>query len=294
MEKLRYLIITAVIILIAALVSWAVIPWSSTWQGTPIILIACVYIFAIQWLAFIPAYLMQTEKFYDLVGSLTYISSVGLMLLLNPSNSTGALLIAALVAIWAARLGTFLFVRISQDGGDSRFDAIKPNAPRFFLVWNIQGLWVFLTLAAALMVLTSNTAANLGIVSYLGLLLWVVGFAIEVIADRQKRQFRKQRTEQGGDNFIQSGLWAYSRHPNYFGEIVLWLGIAVIALPSFTGWQFLGLISPVFVTLLLTRVSGVPLLEAKADARFGERSDYQRYKQEVPVLFPSLRAFKPE
>lgn len=101
----------------------------------------------------------------------------------------------------------------------------------------------------------------------IGFLIWVFGFAFEVIANSQKRKFSADPQNKG--RFIQTGLWSRSRHPNYFGEIMLWLGIAIIALPVLQGWQWVALISPVFVTLLLTRVSGVPMLEKKADTKWG-------------------------
>ena len=106
----------------------------------------------------------------------------------------------------------------------------------------------------------------------------------EAIADYQKRKFRAENQKK----FIQTGLWSLSRHPNYFGEIVLWFGIAVMAFPVFTGWQFVSLVSPVFVFLLLTRVSGIPILEKHADDTWGKKKDYQVYKEKTPVLFPRL------
>lgn len=119
------------------------------------------------------------------------------------------------------------------------------------------------------------------------MLLWAAGFAVEVIADRQKSRFRADDAHRG--RFISTGLWSRSRHPNYFGEILLWIGVAVIALPVLQGWQWVGLVSPVFVAVLITRVSGVPLLEAKADAKWGGQPDYEEYKRTTPVLVPRLR-----
>jgi steroid 5-alpha reductase family enzyme len=184
-------------------------------------------------------------------------------------------------------LGSFLFVRILQDGGDGRFDDIKPRFARFLATWTLQGLWVFLTLCAALAAITSRYAVPVGWIAALGAAVWICGFAMEVIADRQKREFRKNRAAtEGGAEFITTGLWAWSRHPNYFGEIVLWIGIAIIAAPALNGWQWVTMISPVFVTLLLTKVSGVPLLEARADAKWAGDADYEAYKRNTPVLIP--------
>ena len=119
-----------------------------------------------------------------------------------------------------------------------------------------------------------------------GFLVWAVGFAIEVVADSQKSRFSANPDNKG--KFIQTGLWSRSRHPNYFGEIMLWIGVAIIALPVLRGWQWVALISPVFVTLLLTRVSGVPLLEKKADKKWGGQADYESYKKRTPELIPRL------
>ena len=242
--------------------------------------------FLIQWLVFIPAYLQQTEKFFDLTGSVTYITVTVVAVLLAPEIDGRALLLLALVAIWAVRLGTFLFRRIRRDGKDGRFDALKPSFWRFLNVWTIQGLWVTFTAAAALVAITSTTRRELDLFALLGTLLWAGGFAIEVVADAQKNRFRADPANRG--QFIQSGLWARSRHPNYFGEIVLWIGVAVIALPVLRGWQWIALISPLFVTLLLTRVSGIPLLEKRADEKWGGQAAYEAYKKRTPSLIPRL------
>ena len=148
------------------------------------------------------------------------------------------------------------------------------------------GAWVFITMAAGLAAITSMTQRPLGIFAIAGVFLWLVGFSIEVVADRQKTKFRQ--LPENADHFITSGLWAYSRHPNYFGEILLWLGITVIALPTLVGWQYVTLISPIFVALLLIKVSGVRLLEADAKDRWGSDPNYQYYVNNTPVLVPFI------
>ncbi|MGB8362380.1 MAG: DUF1295 domain-containing protein, partial [Acidimicrobiia bacterium] len=151
-------------------------------------------------------------------------------------------------------------------------------------VWTIQGLWVLLTAAAALAIITTSVRRDLGWLAYTGIVVWVVGFAIEVVADRQKSLFKRDPGNEG--RFIATGLWAWSRHPNYFGEITLWTGVALMAIPVLSGWQWVVLVSPLFVTLLLTRVSGIPMLEAKADERWGDEPEYREYKTTTPVLIP--------
>jgi steroid 5-alpha reductase family enzyme len=255
--------------------------------GIPIFALSVGLAFAIQWLAFIPAYLLQNESFFDLTGSITYISVTVIAVLLSPIVDGRSILLLALVAIWAARLGTFLFRRIRKAGKDTRFDEIKPSFIRFLNTWTLQGLWVTFTLAAALASITTTTRKELGLFAAIGFLVWVFGFAFEVTADMQKSRFRADQNNKG--KFIHTGLWAWSRHPNYFGEIVLWVGVAIIALPVLRGWQWVTLVSPVFVALLITRISGVPMLEKQADERWGGQEKYEAYKERTPVLIPRPR-----
>ena len=254
--------------------------------GIPLFALSVALAFLIQWLAFIPAYLLQTEKFFDLTGSLTYITVTVIAVLLSPVVDGRSILLLALVVIWAARLGTFLFRRIQKAGKDDRFDEIKPSFLRFLNTWTLQGLWVTFTLAAALAAITTTTRKDLGLFALVGFLVWAFGFSIEVVADAQKSRFRANPENRG--KFINTGLWARSRHPNYFGEIVLWIGVAIIALPVLRGWQWVTLISPIFVALLITRISGVPMLEKKADEKWGGQEDYEAYKKSTPVLIPRL------
>jgi steroid 5-alpha reductase family enzyme len=252
--------------------------------GVPLFALSVGLAFLVQWLAFVPAYLLQSERFYDLTGSITYISVTTLAVLLGPVIDARSILLLAMVVIWAARLGTFLFRRIQRAGKDARFDELKPSFVRFLLAWTLQGLWVTFTLSAALAAITADTRKELGLFALAGLLVWILGFAVEVVADAQKSRFRADPDNKG--RFIDTGLWAWSRHPNYFGEIVLWIGVAIIALPILRGWQWITLISPVFVAVLLTRVSGVPMLEKRADEKWGGQEDYEAYKARTPVLIP--------
>ena len=244
--------------------------------------ICAILAFMINWLAFIPANMAQTEHYYDLTGSLTYLTVIVAALLLSGPHDQRAVLVAALVVIWALRLGTFLFRRISRDGKDDRFDEIKPNALRFFLAWTLQALWVVITAGCALAVITGGESRPIGTIGMLGLAVWVIGFVIEVVADGQKSKFKQDPANQG--KFISTGLWSWSRHPNYFGEIVLWFGMAIIAFPVLHGWQHLTLISPIFVYALLMHVSGVNKLEEKADSKWGEDTEYQAYKARTSLL----------
>ena len=280
------LIVFPFVILIGCLLALAGSQYGTSLAGIPIFTLSVGLAFLIQWLVFIPAYLQQTEKFFDLTGSLTYILVMLAAVIFSPGVDLRAMLLAALVVIWALRLGSFLFNRVQKAGKDGRFDDIKPSFIRFLNVWTIQGLWVTFTMAAALAAITSTSRKGLDVFAVIGLLVWVCGFAIEVAADSQKSRFNADPANKG--KFIQSGLWSRSRHPNYFGEIMLWVGVAIIALPVLQGWQWATLISPLFVALLITRVSGVPMLEKRADEKWGGQPEYEAYKKNTPVLIPRL------
>jgi len=273
-----------VVVLIGAGVAVAGSQGGAKTGGIPVFALCVGLAFLIQWLAFIPAYLSQTERFYDLTGSATYVTVTVVAVVLGPSLDARSVVLLAVVVVWAARLGSYLFRRIRRSGKDSRFDSIKPSFIRFLNAWTLQALWVSLTVSAAVAGITTLTREAFGVISAVGLLIWVAGFAVEATADLQKSRFRADPANAG--TFIRTGLWARSRHPNYFGEIVLWIGVLVIAAPVLRGWQWVVLISPVFVFLLLTRVSGVPLLEKKADSTWGGQADYEAYKQRTSVLVP--------
>ena len=199
-------------------------------------------------------------------------------------QDTADRIIALLVVVWAIRLGSFLFQRILAEGADARFDRIKPSFHRFLMTWTLQGLWVLVTVSAGLAAITGAHPRGIDPWLITGATLWFVGFAIETTADLQKRRFRAAPGNRS--RFIDTGLWRISRHPNYCGEILLWTGIAIAALPSLTGWQHATLLSPLFVYLLLTRISGVNLLEARGMKRWGNDADYLAYLRDTPVLFP--------
>lgn len=285
-EVIESLAAIAASLVVATVVAWAGSQGSVTLKGLPLFAGAAAFAFAVQWIVFVPSFFAQTEHYYDLTGSLTYLSLVIAILLLAGSFDARSIVLALFVSIWALRLGSFLFLRIRRRGVDERFDTIKPSFSRFLMAWTLQGLWVFLTLSAALAAMTSTTPAPLGPLGVAGVVVWIVGFAIEAVSDRQKRLFRQDPANAG--RFITTGLWAWSRHPNYFGEIVLWTGIALIALPALSGWQYVTLISPLFVFFLLTRVSGIPPLESRAEERWGDDPEFRAYKARTPVLFPRL------
>lgn len=285
-EERNALVTVLVIVLVGLGMAFAGSQGGAVALGVPVFALGVALAYLIQWVAFAAAYVMQSERFFDLTGSLTYISVTTIALLLSSDIDSRAWLLWALVIVWAGRLGTFLFLRVLKAGKDARFDELKPSFFRFLNTWTLQALWVTLTVGAALAAITTTNRRPLGWVAVIGLMIWLVGFGIEALADAQKNRFRQDPANKG--RFIRSGLWSRSRHPNYFGEIVIWVGVALIALPVLRGWQLVTLISPVFVALLLTQVSGVPILERRADEKWGGQEDYEDYKEKTPVLVPRL------
>lgn len=284
----KALIILMVAVAVGLLVAVAGSQGGATLAGFPLFALGVAAAFLIQWLAFIPAFKAQTEKYYDLTGALTYISITVLLVLLTPGVDARGLLLGAMVVVWAARLGSFLFRRVMKHGKDDRFDELKPSFFRFLNTWTLQGLWVVLTAAAAWIAITSATRVGLNGWAVAGVVVWAAGFGIEVVADRQKSRFKADPANKG--KFISTGLWSKSRHPNYFGEIVLWIGVLLVAVPVLAGWQWVALLSPVFVAFLLVKGSGIPPLEKKADQKWGGQPDYEAYKKNTPVLVPTVRS----
>ena len=283
---IKQILFIVLAIIFSSLIALAGGSGSATFNGVPIFIICASVSFILHWLAFIPAYVFQTEHYFDLIGSISYLVAMFIAVALSPSLDLRGVIVAAMVCVWALRLGSFLFMRVKKAGFDRRFTVMKTMFVRFLLTWTLGGTWVFITFAAGLTAITSEKHTDADFFLFLGGLLWLAGFSIEVIADKQKTVFRAN-TENAG-KFIRTGLWSISRHPNYFGEMMLWLGIAVIALPTLVGWQFATLISPIFVILLISKVSGVNLLEANANERWWSDSEYQKYVASTPVIVPFL------
>ena len=258
-------------------------------QHSYILFICMSSIFMIHWIIFIPSYIFKTEKYYDITGTIAYLSMILVALyfiiIVNGEElSIRSLVSTFLVLIWAVRLGIFLLLRVVKAGEDKRFENVKLSFSKFLMYFTISSLWVFLTTINFLTMLLHNSVLINDIFFLLGLLIWIIGFIIEVVADEQKRRFKLNLDNKG--KFISTGLWSYSRHPNYFGEILLWIGMAIISLPVLLGWEYITLISPLFVYMLLTKMSGIPILEKQSNERWGNQSDYQNYKKITPILFP--------
>ncbi|KQR48307.1 hypothetical protein ASF87_05190 [Microbacterium sp. Leaf161] len=282
------LIAIIVALAIGALVALAGSQGGAAIGGIPLFALAVAAAFAIQVIAFIPAMILRTERFFDLTGSLTFLAISVALVLLTPMPDARSWILAAMVILWAVRLGSFLALRVHKAGSDGRFDEIKGSPVRFLQVWVIQGAWVSITAAAAWIAISTDAAARapIGWLTVVGIVVWLLGMTIEIVADAQKSAFRADPKNK--DEFIRTGLWSRSRHPNYFGEIVIWVGVFLTAAPVLAGWQWVAILSPLFVILLLTRVSGIPLLEARAEKKWGDRADYVEYRENTPSLVPRL------
>ena len=262
-------------------VVWAATPLSPHVGAFPLAALAAVGMVLLNAVAFIPAALSQTERYYDLVGAASTLLSTAI--LLSGAANVSALIFAIPPIVWASRLGVFLARRAHREG-DGRFDAIKVRPARFAIAWALQSLWVNLTNLAVTVAIVHPSPPAPGIIEALGLALWAFGFTVEVAADRQKSAFRAAPVNRG--RFIDVGLWSVVRHPNYAGEITAWVGLFVAAVPRLHGLGWLAVLSPLFVFLLLRFGSGIPLLEARGQAKWGDAPAYRRYFAEVPRLFP--------
>ena len=278
----------ALCILLAYLVAIAASVDGAIFSGIPIILLCAIVSFLTHWMIAAPSLITSSEKYFDFTGMvatlLVVLTAMFALLSSGAEASIRSVFVASFVSVWTLRLGIFLYKRIVKAGEDIRFRDIKKSLPKFLMTWTLSALWVFLTTVNAITLIALNPLEPIGIFFIMGALLWLLGFGFEVIADRQKKYFSEQPKNEG--RFITQGLWSVSRHPNYFGEIILWAGIAIISLPFLSGWQYVTLVSPVFVFLLLTRISGLPFLEEKAEKKWGEDKDYIEYKKRTPILVP--------
>ncbi|CAL4065440.1 unnamed protein product [Meganyctiphanes norvegica] len=242
--------------------------------------------FSIQWVLGGIAVLKQTERYYDLAGSSTFLLLAYLNFQWNTDDHPRQVIQTGCICLWAFRLGSFLFTRVLKAGEDKRFTKIRVDPRRFFVAWNIQGVWVILTLLPSILGVSSTQQPPLVLRDYIGWSMWTVGFVTEVLADYQKTKWRNDPANK--DKFITVGLWSISRHPNYFGEIMLWFGLYISASATFSGLEYLTVLCPVFNYLLITKLSGIPMLERYAEKKWGSSPQYQAYVRDTPALVPFL------
>lgn len=243
----------------------------------------------IQVAAWVVAASLQTEKFYDFTGSTTY--WITILLSLRQRMNAGGLSIrqmvnALLVLLWSGRLGSFLLYRVIKDGGDSRFNKVKKMPGLFLVYWLIQGIWCFLTPWPVFTLLAKEDKEPPTTRDYVAWGFWALGFILQVLADNQKTAFRSNSLNKG--KFINTGVWSLSQHPNYAGEIIMWFSMFLSCSTSFAREEYITALSPAFVYFLLTRVSGIPLLDKAARKKWGDNPDYLKYITSTPILFPFI------
>ena len=289
MLVLRYLVISLTLILTFFLsyISYSYIQTDMIEvMGYPLILFLWLWIFIIQLIVFLPSFIYKTEHYYDITGGLTFISTILIAIYFKFSIfgiDFPSVLLSVLVIIWASRLSIFLFLRVKKIGEDIRFKKIKHSFSWFLMTFFLQGLWVYMCLYPAITIISSVNEES-SFITVVGVILWIIGFSFEVTADNQKSNFNKLNK----GKFISIGLWSLSRHPNYFGEFILWLGVSIISIDHFQNYIFVALISPLFVYFLLNKVSGINLLEDIAEKRWGSNKDFQIYKKKTPKFFPKI------
>ncbi len=238
--------------------------------------------FVIQVSFFAFAASFKTDKVTDISYSLGFTVLTLVILFTNKAFALPQILAALFVILWAARLGTYLLTRILKTGTDARFDDKRGNFVKFLSFWILQALAVWLILMPVSVLLSLKNVGPLHIVSIIGALLWAIGFIIEIISDAQKFSFKNKK--ENANKWIQSGLWKYSRHPNFFGEVLLWWGVFIFVLPYLTGALYVTVIGPLAITLLLLFVSGIPLLEQSAEKKYGDDKAYQEYKKSTSIF----------
>ncbi|KAG6627602.1 uncharacterized protein LOC122295930 isoform X1 [Carya illinoinensis] len=233
---------------------------------------------------FIVTALLRFDKVTDFAGSTNFIIIGVLTLILKGSWNFRQVVLTLLVVIWGLRLALFLLMRILQWGEDRRFDEMRGNLGRLAIFWIFQAVWVWTVSLPVTVVNSSNRNPSLQAEDIIGWIMWSVGFLVEAIADQQKLVFKNSPENRG--KWCNVGQWQYSRHPNYFGEILLWWGIFVASTPVLEGAEWLVILGPIFLTLLLLFVSGIPMLEESADKKFGNVGAYRIYKRTTSPLIP--------
>jgi steroid 5-alpha reductase family enzyme len=225
----------------------------------------------------------RTDAVTDLAYSLSF-AALALVLPLAGAGEPVQLVASLLVLAWAARLGGYLVRRIRRLGVDRRFDAMRDEPLRFARFWLLQAVSVGVIMLPVTYLLSRDEAPGFGPWAAAGAAIWLVGLLVETVADAQKSAFKSRPGNR--DRFVSTGLWRWSRHPNYFGELLVWWGLFVYAVPVLDGAAFAVAAGPAWITVLLLFVSGIPLLERSAEEKHGHDPAYREYRRRTSVLVP--------
>lgn len=240
--------------------------------------------FALQLIFFFFAYLFRTDKVTDLSYGLTFFILALAAWHQSTFQSWPLAFVVAMVMTWAVRLAGYLFIRILVMKKDDRFDGIRERFWSFFSFWLVQALAVWVIMVPVLVAAGNEQPATVSSVSYLGFGVWFAGLVIETVADWQKFIFK--RNPKNKHKWLDTGIWSWARHPNYFGEMLCWWGVYLFVLPFISGWEWLAVGSPLFITGLLLFFSGIPPLEKKYDQKFKGNKAYAQYKRRTNTLVP--------
>jgi steroid 5-alpha reductase family enzyme len=239
---------------------------------------------SIQMFFFVLAYTLKTDKFTDITYSMTFILLTVLLFFFKPTKSIPTIILSISLFTWAARLGLYLFKRIRRMGKDERFNERRDNFVRFLIFWIFQGITVWTLMIPPVLLLSYEGNEAINGLFILGITFWALGFLIEIISDRQKFLFKSLKENKR--RWIETGFWKYSRHPNYFGESLLWWGIYLAVLSQLGLGFWWAIVSPLYILLILLFVSGIPLLEKQAQEKYGQNTDYQEYKERTSLFIP--------
>ncbi|CAA6664313.1 unnamed protein product [Spirodela intermedia] len=221
-----------------------------------------------QFIFFVITALLKFDKITDFAGSTNFVIIAVLTLILKGEWYFRQVVLTLLIVIWG--------LRILQWGEDRRFDEMRSNLAKLAVFWIFQAVWVWTVSLPVTIVNASNRNPSVKPQDVIGWLMWLVGLLVEAGADQQKLSFKNLASSRG--KWCNIGLWKYSRHPNYFGEIFLWWGVFLASTPVLEGAEWLVIFGPVFLTLLL--------LFQSADKKYGSNEEYQAYKNTTSPLIP--------
>ena len=233
-------------------------------------------------LMYVIAYIFQTDKLTDISYSVTFLI-LSMWAFSLSDKSIVALVSLLLIAMWACRLGGYLLIRIKHMGHDARFDSIRINKWSFLGFWFVQGISVFIISLSYLLHMVQGYSPN-KLTLVFGSIIALSGWLIEAVADQQKYIFKKKRP----DAFMAGGLWSIVRHPNYLGEIMFWFGLTLLAWGPNMTTNLISLIGPLWITFLLLKFSGIPILEKTWQKKYGENPKYKKYKASTSKLIPGV------
>ena len=233
---------------------------------------------------FLIAFWRKSDKLTDISYAATF-ATIAIWSFVTSNQTWYHALLLLMVLVWAVRLGSFLLYRVIKKGKDARFDGMRESFTKFGKFWLAQAITVWVMMIPS--VFAFNAEPSRDWLAITGVIIWAIGLACETVADLQKLAFNNDPANK--NKWIDTGIWHYSRHPNYFGEILVWVGVYLFTLASLPLLPaIIGLVSPAFIIILLLFISGIPILEKSADERWGKDAKYQDYKKRTSILIPFI------